>query len=291
MSNLLKICQLYDAGFGNNNQSIDYNFTHLFLYRSEKSKAQQNNQNFNESEFNESYCKALNIEPKFLEELGSNCSNLFQQYSNALGIYEISNIKESLNNYKTAQKKFKKLINYVGFTKNNNKIIYDLSLESLLSNDDNKFTKTKSAINEYKTVSQNFLKDAIKKYSNTYDNLTFNDFKQKGVSDELAMQKYAQHISSVFSASKQAEKENKKDVLGLKKDFKSIKKLMNAYEQKKIKLNLNISKRLYAAGNSVAQVDDILGKGYANKKRWNENLTPIFEDILQSIFTEKPKKK
>jgi hypothetical protein len=245
----------------------------LIDYKKKKAQA-QSQANFDENKFNEQYCKNNNINPKELNQLENVSKKLFSNCSQGLGIYELINMDSSLNNYASAQKKFKKTINY-----------FDSNLESLISSDNANFENTIGKIKEIITDSKKALKDYIEKFKKDYDNLTIKDFKGKNVSDELALQRYAIHLKNTFSKSTQAKDENVKSANNIKKGLKSTKKKIITHEQRKIKMNTKISNKLYDSNHSISQVDEILGKEYVNLKNWNENLTVSFLNVFQNMIT------
>jgi hypothetical protein len=288
MFNLPSACQLYDSAI-----NLESKISQLINYKSIKAQikaqAQQNNQSFDENAFNESYGKKTGIDPKTLSNFQNHCSHYFSECAQGLGIHNLANIKSSISSYSKYLKKSEETVNYMGFKKEkdsngNEKVIFDLTLDSLLSNDDDKFTNTILMVKKMKEDAKIALKDSEKKHSKNYDNLTIKDFKEKGDSEEAAMQKYAAHISSVFLTSKQSQKENKKEALKIKKSLNKTMNKIALYENKKLKLNIEAANRLYDLNYSISQVDDILGKNYINKKRWEDNLANLFATVLQNVI-------
>lgn len=254
-------------------KSVIKNCALMIDYKKNKTQAQAQ-ADFDENIFNGQYSKAHGIHIEDLANLENISKQNFSFISQGLGSYELAHINSSLGSYSCAQKKIKKTINY-----------FESNLDSVLSTDNANFDKTTAKIIELSTNVKEALNDYIKRFKKDYDNLTINDFKGKNVSDELAMQRYASYISNTFLNSNQAKEENKKAANKLNDGLKSTKKKIQTYEERKKKINAKTSIGLYDSNHSIAQVDEMLGEGYNNKKNWEKDLTPYFENGLLSLIT------
>ncbi|MFA5333482.1 MAG: hypothetical protein WC376_03225 [Candidatus Nanoarchaeia archaeon] len=269
MFNLPSAAKLYI-----DSENLTQNIGLLLNYKKTKAQAQAQ-PNFDEKRFNEQFSAAYTIPIEYLNKIEEISKESFKACSQELGRYELVNLNSSLGNYSCAQDKFKKTINY-----------FDSNLESVLSADNANYTNTIAKINELKTNAKGALTDYIKRFKKDYDNLTVDDFKGANVSEEMAMQRYAIHLVTTFLKSNQSKEENKQAVTKVVKGLKSTQKKIANYENKKLKINDKTSKGLYASNHSIAQVDDILGEGYINKKRWNDNLAAPFSDEIGVLINE-----
>ncbi|MFA5743632.1 MAG: hypothetical protein WC936_02275 [Candidatus Nanoarchaeia archaeon] len=269
MFNLPSVAKLYI-----DSENLTQTIKLLVNYKKTKAQAQAQ-PNFDEKRFNEQYSAAYKIPIEYLNKIEEISKESFKACSQGLGRYELVNLNSSLGNYSCAQDKFKQTINY-----------FDSTLESVLSADDANFTNTTAKMQELNTNAKGALTDYIERFKKDYDNLTIDDFKGANVSKELAMQRYAIHLITTFLKSSQSNEENKKAVTKFVKGLKSTQKKTANYEERKIKINTKTSEGLYASNHSISQGDDILGEGYINKKRWNDNLVVPFSEAIEALIDE-----
>jgi len=261
--------------------SDDSNMKYFDFYRQKKLAIAE--PNFNEEQFDANYLTQRKISAEELNQTLRSFNNLFAGASQNLGSYELVNIKEGLRNYAASQNKIKRIVNYVEFNPAN--------IEDLLTNDDADLTKTVAKAESIYKDSEKAFKDYIKKYSKDYDNLSIKDFKGDNVSDELALQRFAMHLTSLFLRSDQTKKENKDRAGKLKSivnpfnpvEFNILKKV-NEFEMNKLKLNAPAAKAMFNSNYSIDQVDNILGGDYITRKNWKNNLTNKFKKYYSALI-------
>ncbi|MDD2678867.1 MAG: hypothetical protein PHS81_03230, partial [Candidatus Nanoarchaeia archaeon] len=171
----LKIKMLNEKGL----ESYKNEFMDYFLKEKEAAEnAEKQNHDFDQKKIFTDYAKAKGISPESFNEIfmqGSFFKTSFEKCSKNLGAYELINIKDSLKNYSSSQKKIKKTVNY-----------FYSNLETLVSKDSSDFKNTMNEIEKLEKESKKALLEHIEKHSKDYDGLSINDFKGENVSDEVA---------------------------------------------------------------------------------------------------------